>query len=117
MGKIESLGDKIEYKGSYNPSPIKRMLGLENGLQINVSIPSWEKLRLGLMLQRANYLTSDEIIILRDQIPHEDNPWEKRGCQRHGEWYHDAFGCMHHEHIDGKRSDRRPIDRAPKDPI
>jgi hypothetical protein len=111
--RIFDVEKEIEYRANYNPAPIKRMLGLD-GSQPMTTLPIFEKIRLGQMLQRADYLSSEEVIALRQQIPVEENPFEKKHCSEHGVWYHDAFGCMHHDHTDPHHTDLPPIDRVCK---
>ena len=103
----------VEYRGKFNPEPSRMLLCLDTDRKS--TLPPIEQIRLGNLLLRGGYLFAHDLIKLRREISTEDNPQEKRVCVKHGEWYHDSFGCLHHDHTNPHPTDRPPIDGTPCD--
>lgn len=114
--EIEDEEIVFQYNSNFDDSRVRRLLELdsEDRNHKNKYITPGERIRLGLLLQRVNKLTPDDVEKLRSEVSIGDNPIEKKECPVHGEWYHDAFGCLHHDHTNPHPSDQPPIDKVCK---
>lgn len=110
---LEDLGHGITYNPNFDMGNLRRFLGLDghNGIYLNIQ----ERKRQFQMLVRNDGLRDGDLETLRAGTPKKDNPYKKRVCPTHGMWYHDAFGCMHHDHSHPGSRDSSRIDKVCKD--
>jgi len=115
---LEELERRFIYSDkNVDVKSVRTTIGLDfNGSgQINPNLPIEEKVRQYSLLKRLGALRDGDLEAFRSSTKHEENPWQIKNCPEHGAWYHDVFGCMHHEHTDGLHSDLPPMDKAPRD--
>lgn len=122
MNSIEIVRDAdgtkftFEYKSVCNVSRIREFLHLDKEESSYGKLPPlFEQARLSGILERHGALSSEDKIILRKRFKPEENPLRRDICETHGDWYHDAFGCMHHDHTDTHHSDLPPAYRVCKE--
>jgi hypothetical protein len=113
---LQDIEKNFIYNANFDKENVRRFLNLDGERSmIGGKLPVWEVIRLAEMLERGGDLTGKDVETLRSSISREDNPFEKKICSKHGEWYHDVFGCMHHDHIKPPQIDKPPGDKVCKD--